>query len=611
MCGILGIVSLDERPVSVDDVQLAALRDMQSHRGPDDAGLKRISPRAVFAHRRLSIRDPGHGQQPCSTADGRWTVTYNGELYNADELKAITAARFGQPETNCDTELLLKTTAIHWEKTPAHLRGMFAFAAYDRDEERLLLARDRFGVKPLYYSLCGYELLFASSPVPLREHRGYNLRVNSRALIHYLITLRLHLGTETLYEGIHSLPPGHLLQLDRDGIRLERYWNYPTTCELTSYAAGVESLQKQMAEATACRLVSDVPVGMMLSGGVDSCLLGSYVREGLGPNFRAECGAGQETGVTSEAQLAAATADWLGCQFESVQTEADAYQQAWPLLIERSGLPLATPSDVIIYRLAASLKQKVGVVLGGEGADELFGGYSLIHGLGWQQDRHDSGAAVESLILRYFQQASLIPLQGLRMLLPDERVDEHVEAILAEYLILAHRSVLPEQPAMSAVKGILHRLNLESLLLRLDTATMAASLEARVPFTDHRLVESFWAIPSDWMIRSSAADTSGSLAVMEQAGQLESKRLLRSVAAQRIPQEIAQRRKQSFPTAVPAWLTGEWRRETQSRLTSSRFLNNRCNPAVLQQLAASPEQAGMWLWPLWNLAIWSEQLGLE
>jgi len=610
VCGILGIVSLSQSPVSLAEQQVAAMRDLLQHRGPDDAGLKTLSPRAIFAHRRLSIRDPQHGQQPWSTADNRWTITYNGELYNTAELAAETAD-FGPLETSCDTELLLRTAIAHWEQSPVRLRGMFAFAAYDREEHRLLLARDRFGVKPLYYGLFGHELVFASSPAPLLRHPQYTPRVNSRALTHYLMTLRLHLGTETLYEGIYSLPPGHRLQADSEGLKLERYWEYPRVELSGSFDEATGWLDQHLNEATSRRLVSDVPVGMMLSGGVDSCLLGSYVRDGLGTGFVAECGAGIEVGPTSEARLAKQTADWLGCEFAAIETDSSAYLDSWNQLIARYGLPLATPSDVIIFRLATSLKQQVGVVLGGEGADELFGGYAVIHGLGWEHDRKFRGQSIESLIRGYFQQASLIPQEGLRLLLPAENIEEHVEAITAHYLALAQDSVLPTRPGMSAIKGLLHRLNLESLLLRLDAATMAASLEARVPFTDHQLVEAFWNIPTDWMLRASHAASDETVATLEQCGRLESKRLLRALAEKRVPSEIARRRKQSFPTAVPGWLASDWRAETEARLTESRFLRTRFDKPTVQQLAAAPEQAGMWLWPLWNLALWSEHHGIE
>lgn len=602
MCGILGIVSRDARPVTATDEEVQRLRDWMRARGPDDAGLVRPHPRVVLAHRRLAIRDPTQGSQPWVSADGRWTLTYNGELYNTTELVAGTSARFPQPPTTrCDTEILMRVLQVEEANAPAQLRGMFAWGAYDAREERLILARDRFGIKPLYFMSCGNEFVFASSPRPLLLYARSRPAVNSRALAHYLQTLRLTLGMETLWEGIYSLPPAHRLILDQQGLSLERYWDYPQGTAWSSPEQACEALQGELAEAVRIRLVSDVPVGMMLSGGVDSCLLGSYVREELGPRFIAECGSGQQPSelahhpqAEDETGLAAKTARFLGCQFRGVEVSEEEYRLLWRELIAESGQPLATPSDVIIYRLAQSLKQQVGVVLGGEGADELFGGYASIHGLALTQTP-DSPTGRAALVERYLAASGLIPAAGLRLLLRNSP-DESIAAIQAHYLELLGNGT---GTLFSGMLRLLHTANLESLLARLDRATMAASLEARVPFTDHRLVERFWNLPTEYCLPGGLADSDDLP---------PGKWLLRQHALTRLPREIAARPKASFPTPVLAWLADRWGAWSRDILLNSPLLQELFEAQPLQELAEHPAQAGLWQWPLLNLGLWDETI---
>lgn len=593
MCGILGIVSTDARPVSLTDAQVMDLRDRMRRRGPDDAGLARINPRAVLAHRRLAIRDPSQGQQPWVSADGRWTLVYNGELYNTEELRQLTSGEFPEPpRTHCDTELLLRTLQVYGARAPVYLRGMFAFAAYDAARQRLILARDRFGIKPLYYAERGHELLFASSPNVLSGHAGMTGGINPRALVHYLMTLRVTLGSETLREGILSLPPAHVLVQDRDGTRLERYWDYPVGNRFGLPEQEVTRLDAALGEAVRCRLVSDVPVGMMLSGGVDSCLLGSYVREELGPNFVAECGCGEPSAEQTESTWARASAALLGCDFRTVPVTERDYRHSWRELIAETGQPLATPSDVIIFHLARSLKQRVGVVLGGEGADELFGGYAAIHGLGLPGGELQPSS--RGLVDRYLALAGLIPLAGLKLLLRQDPEESYRE--IHGYYSDRVQAAGGSRAGFSGLLGLLHRVNLESLLSRLDRATMAASLEARVPFTDHRLVEQFWNLPPDYCLRPSPGESPGG----------EGKWLLRQLAKQRLSASIADRAKASFPTPVPVWLGSCWSDWVRETIGGSPLLAELFEADPLQELAGNPAAAGLWLWPLLNLALWGE-----
>ncbi|HCS53926.1 asparagine synthase (glutamine-hydrolyzing) [Rubinisphaera sp.] len=632
MCGILGLFAADRQSLNIDDAEVLAMRETMQRRGPDEAGLISINGSTIFAHRRLSIRDPAHGQQPWSSGDQRYTLTYNGELYNVDELHALTAENFEQPlSTRCDTELLMRTLITQGAEGIPHLQGMFAFGFYDAQEHRLILARDRFGIKPLYYSVINDVLVFASSITAIQKHPDFESRPNRRALIHYLMTLRTHFGQETMIEGIKQVPAGCLLRFDESGISIKRYWDYPKINEDLTESETESRLIERFSEAVEKRIVSDVPVGMMLSGGVDSSLLGTYVKETLGEDFTAECGVGQTAEAEEESQFARQAAEFLSCKFDLVTVDEKSYRAGWQELLAQTGQPLATPSDVIIYRLAQSLQQKVGVVLGGEGADELLCGYTPIHGIGRDYDElqrlieteEEDPEALEyflqqiesfygtsqeaTLAEMYFALATVFPPPAIEVLIPDstsdlQRIHKYYQKQLKVKKNLSHAG-------LQAMTKLLHQENLQSLLSRLDQATMAASLEARVPYTDHQLVEAIWSTPLEhrFKIDDEKFEYEQLSIQLERDEILESKSILRSLARRRLPEELANRRKASFPTPVHEWMQKEWGTWVHNTLTQSDFLKQQFDPKQLLELIENPQRAGMLLWPLLNLALWGEQ----
>ncbi len=634
MCGILGIVSCTGQPLEIDDADVRAMRDTMRFRGPDDAGLLRVDSTAVLAHRRLSIRDPAHGQQPWTSDDRRYALTYNGELYNTAELAELTRHRFAAPpRTRCDTEALMRLLELAGAEGVRQLRGMFAAGFYDRDQQRLLLFRDRFGVKPLYYLESNGTIAFASSMAALLKLPGFRPRPHSAAVTHYLMTLRPELDHQTMIEGIRQVPPGCLLIADRTGVTLQRYWDYPEADDDISSTEVESRLDERLRDAVQSRIVSDVPVGMMLSGGVDSSLLGTYVAESLGEDFTAECGVGRSEEATTEQEFAARAAAALNCRFQTVEVNSNDYQQGWKQLVRQTAQPLITPSDVIIYELARSLKQRVGVALGGEGADELLCGYTPIHGIGRDYDLQRKlsrrigpeanadltvfqqsllltyqGGTLQSLAETYFTRATMIPPTAIAMLARDSSDDlNHIRDYYATQLAADDRDPVA---GMAAITRFLHRDNLQALLLRLDQATMAASLEARVPYTDHRLVEAIWSTPLEhrFRIEKASGDAMRTSSELDALGLLEAKAPLRNLARRRLPKDLANRRKASFPTPVLNWLQTDWRDWAAMTLRDSPFLQENFQAGFLHELSSAPEQAGFWTWPLLNLAVWADEV---
>ena len=623
------------------------MRDRMTARGPDDAGLL-LRGNVALAHRRLAIRDLSAGKQPIVSEDGQTALVYNGELYNDRELRTELQQIGVKFKTRCDTETLLAAWKMWGVDCLDKLRGMFAFGVYDFAENRLSLVRDRFGVKPLFFAEAAGELVFASTVAAVLEHPHVVRQPNWSTISHYLTTFRTTMGRETMFRGVRQLRPAEYLDwnLHTGQLQISRYWDFPTMTKADiTFDEAANELESLLVDATQGRLVSDVPVGMFLSGGVDSSVLASHVSESHDSQLLGSCGGGESTSDDAEQDndfsAAANCARHTGFEFDEVRVSSETYLDCWSDMVSDTALPLTTPSDVIIHQLARRMKQDVGVVLGGEGADELLCGYALPHwsvedfrlarlcAAGQWPGQPSSERAFlksleatygrcqfNSLVDHYFAANSLIPLAVKPQLLNEDAwtAAGHDEAMASFYQNeFATDSDSQFEDAASLVHSqsiVLHRLNLESLLGRLDTATMQASLEARVPYTDHRLVEFAFGLPSHFRIDVDPLEATPYLAAAEldRRRTLRPKRLLRAVASRSLPPELAHRRKASFPTPGATWLSGPWQTWAQSRLMNSPFGHQAFRRETMVELASNVSAAGMWLWPILNLLAWGDSV---
>ncbi len=639
MCGILGLVAPVGQILPERDADLLAMRDAMSDRGPDDAGFVRRE-NIAFAHRRLAIRDLEAGRQPWISTNEKSILVYNGELYQAQLLRRELERLGHSFRTNCDTEILMAAYEEWGTGCLSRLRGMFAFGIYDFPRRRLFLARDRFGIKPLFVTMVGKVLVFASSVAALLRHPGLSKRPNWSAVSHYLTTFRISLGHETLFEGIWQLDPGECLIWQDGTLEIRRYWDYPNERDDLTFAETVERLKLGLQIAVESRLVSDVPVGMFLSGGVDSNTIACFLRDAAGSrNLLGGCGGGERSPAKKTTEplddftAAQRCAAHVRFDYQETRLSAGDYLGTWREMLDRQSLPLATPTDVILYRLAQDLKQHVGVVLGGEGADELLCGYEIAHWSGYDFDaseqlrtgtnqppsqrrliqaslnRQYGRARFASLVDHYFALNSLIPLAAKSALFQPEivRAIDGDAAIVRHYAgLLAER---PEESTAERYRRLLHRVNLESLLSRLDSATMLAGLEARVPFTDHVLVERLFRVPIGRKIDVAPCETVPYLASAELSnrGSLRSKRPLRQIASEMMPRALAHRPKASFPTPVAEWIAGPWQNTIREKLRYSPFGGAVFQPQALCELAENLPQTGMWAWPILNLLEWGDR----
>lgn len=566
MCGIAGEIRLDG--TSPD---LAALREGSArlaHRGPDDSGEWSEGP-AAFVFRRLSILDLEHGRQPMRSADGRLCIVFNGEIYNHPRLKEELQSSGVQYRTRSDTETLLHLYERHGEGMLQRLEGMFAFALWDSRKGELLLARDRLGVKPLYYCFDGRRLAFASelrALIPLLPGTG----LDPAGVLDYLLFGFVH-SPRTVLSAALKLPPGHFLRLDARGLKLERYWELPARPAWASHhhkplrdpslGEAMDEVERQLIASVRGQMLSDVPVGAFLSGGVDSSLVTALMTRASGGGVKTfSIGfTGARSGL-DESGYARAVARCLGTEHHELILPADVLGRVEELSLSLDE-PIADSAILPTYLLSRFAREKVKVVLSGEGADELFAGYGR-YKAAFLSEAHDRlpawGRPLAAAAFRRMGRGRLferLPYAGMRAWaeasahsLPSE-----VESVCSREFWDSTTRVDPfewlkdpEGPMSlgGALAFDLRTVLCDCLLMKVDKASMAASLEARVPFLDSRLVEYVMGLPASSKIR-----------------RFKGKYMLRRLALKYLPKGIAWRRKHGF---IVPW--EEWTRDPFNRL---------------------------------------------
>ncbi len=570
MCGICGFAYADrEHPVS--EAVLDAMMEAIEHRGPD-AGGARLGPGLALGHRRLRVIDPCGGVQPMSDADDLAVLTYNGEIYNFRALRSDLESAGWRFRTNSDTEVLLAGYLTWGLKVLQRLEGMFAFALWDRRQERLILARDRLGVKPLYWAqLAGAGLGFASELTSLIEHPGVERRVDRDALAKYLAFGHVS-GDASMLVGVERLSPGTYLTWDRASGAIERgvYWDMSAAWREAQQrpAPSLEEFQACLEDAVLKRLVSDVPLGAFLSGGLDSSTVVALMRQQ--PRSVVETfSIGFDEATFDESPWARRAASELGCNHHEQRSEVRSPE----LLMEvadRLDEPVADTSIIPTYALSKMARQQITVALSGDGGDELLAGY-VTH----RADRY----------YRFARVFGGLPVKlGLRLmrLFSDGRGKVNVRFKARQFLesvaldpVAAHASwrKLASVPLLTELTGNresgerifepyhtaygdsagLNPLDrmlyvdyktwlLDDILVKVDRASMAHGLEVRSPFLDHRLLELCAGLPAE-----------------KKLGALHGKVMLREAARGLVPDFVLRRPKRGFNAPVASWIDGPWR----------------------------------------------------
>ncbi len=618
MCGIAGVHSLDGTPIPGLDRALAVMGELLAHRGPDDAGTwQSATGDGGFAHRRLSIIDlSATGRQPMVGPAGS-AIVHNGEVYNHVELREG-LARHWHFAGRSDTEAILAAYHRHGTDCLAHLRGMFAFAI--RDGNRLFCARDRFGIKPLYYAIVGDRFLFASEVKALLPFLP-TVETDPAAFAEYVM-LQYGLGEKTLFRGVRQLLPGHALAVVNGAVRVWRYWDVDYAIDHGHKAAAVHtSLAELLDDSLKLHMRSDVPVGAYLSGGMDSSLIAGLSAQ-LSGDAEAFHGKFSAPPGYDESVYAQAAASAAGARLHEVDITADDFLDHIEAVIYHLDYPIAGPGSFPQFMVAQLAAQHVKVVLGGQGGDEIFGGYARYLLAYFEQCIK---AAIEGTYThgRFVVTAeSIIPNLGvLREYTPLIRQfwrDGVFEPLDRRYLRLIDRSAdMADEVDWDALdreavaesffaifnssKNVRHEAYFDSMthfdfkcllpaLLHVeDRMSMAHGLESRVPFLDHPLIEFVATVPADLKFKD---------------GQM--KFLMKETFAETIPADIRDRRdKMGFPVPLSEWLAGPLKDFVndvfRSQAAQSRpFVNAK---AIVRNLDGTARFSRK-LWGLLSLELW-------
>jgi len=597
MCGITGLLY---KPGSAPYDMASALAVLR-HRGPD-AQTSWSAPGVALGHTRLAILDLAGGDQPMHSACGRYTIVFNGEIYNFASLKEELSAAGVHFSRRSDTEVLLALFIHHgFEECLRRLRGMFAFAIWDNVQRELSLARDRLGVKPLVYLAQDGVFGFASEIGGLRALLpDARLDIDPAALDQYF-TFQYIPSPQTAFKQIRKLPPAHAMVVTEAGIkRLWRYWQVDTSQRSRlSYDDACEALREKLLAATAIRMVADVPLGAFLSGGVDSAVtVAAMARLGSDPVHTFAVGFDEKS--LDERPYAGQAAEHLGTLHSDMLAQADVVSDL-PMLIRRCGEPFGDDSLLPTYLVSKAARGQVTVALTGDGGDEAFGGYRRHQQLArmirleqwgalpaWRNLRQ-LGAKLEGTIRP--DRRRPFPATREDRALYHSRLQRHID--LASFFDSDEKAGLyrpefssslagqnsaewfAERYALSAGADPVNRVFLtdaytylpEDVLFKVDIASMAASLECRSPFLDHELIEFAASLPP----------------AMKSKGR-SGKRIVREAFAGWLPPGFLQRRKQGFSTPIAKWLSGDLAGLMQERLLAERRLDPWLDTAAIEQL---------------------------
>jgi asparagine synthase (glutamine-hydrolysing) len=623
MCGIAGFASTDGLD-SDASARAVAMREVIAHRGPDEAGLH-VDSHAALAHRRLSIIDLKSGQQPLSNENGSIWVSFNGEIYNHAALRQELEGHGHQYRTRSDTETIVHAYEQWGDACVDRMRGMFAFAIWDSSSRRLLLARDRLGIKPLYWACVGKTLLFGSEIKALLASGLIEPQPDEAALPELLGT-RYISGSRTLFRNVHKLLPGHELVFQDGTIRTRQYWDIPVGRRHlgSELKEAPRRFRELLEESVRLRLMSDVPLGVFLSGGLDSSAIAAVMARMVDRPIKTFSVAFEDRAY-NELEYARQTAQAVNADPYEIVIDDHDFFSALPKLVWHEDEPIAHPSSVPLYFVSELARRHVTVVLTGEGSDELLAGYGKYPRITWNWR---AGTVYERLVpgpLRHALSRHLISRVAgragrlaRRSFLNMERTAEAMcfdnfaavrlkdqQRLLSPFQLATFRSS-PAYAASTAYfdhptgqSTLLDRIlyadmktYLVELLMKQDQMSMAASIESRVPFLDHKLVEFAAGLPDEWKLSGWVG-----------------KRILREAMKGVVPDPILTRPKMGFPVPFGSWVRDGWGDVVRDVLLDRRTRERGVlNVAAVDQLMREHREGlvagGARLWTLMNLELW-------
>jgi asparagine synthase (glutamine-hydrolysing) len=621
MCGINGIAFSSKSKRQIDRRLLEAMRDVQFHRGPDDGDMF-IGENVGLGHRRLSIVDVSHGAQPMFNEDRSLVIVYNGEIYNHADFRAELEAKGHVYRTHCDTETILHLYEEDGPRALEKLRGMFAFAIWDLREKTLFIARDRLGVKPLYYSTDAEGNLFFGSEIKtLLEAAAVKPEINYNALPDQLANHGTSFD-QTLFKGVKRLLPGHFLLWKDGSLKIEEFWDvkFEPKHDARSDRDFIDEWREMFKQSVRLRLMADVPLGMFLSGGIDSSAIAAVMSQMVDEPIKT-FSVGFKEREANEFEYARRVARRFKTEHHEITITPEQFFAELPNLVWHEDEPLGFIASVPLYFVSKLAQKHVKVVLTGEGADEILAGYGryakavslLEYGEkyesltpGFVRGIVKSGASLlggklnRTFLTResdienlFFDNFGVFPRAVQEKLLSSE-----TKARIAEQRPYFYQNKwLAKTDARAVLDKLLYvdtKTYLHELLMKQDQMSMAASIESRVPFLDHKLVELTAKMPVNMKLRGR-----------------ETKFLLREAMQGILPDAILTRSKMGFPVPVGNWFRHEFRHVVDEYVLSERSLSRGIfNADFVRELAAkhnAGENHDERLWFLVNFEIWQRR----
>ncbi len=579
MCGFFGIFSF--KGVNFDRKKLEKLTDLINHRGPDQTGYftdKNIS----IGFKRLSIIDINNGRQPLISQNKRYVIVFNGEIYNYKKLKKYLISKNINLKTNSDTEVLLETISNFGLEFIKKINGMFSFILYDTKENCIYLFRDRLGIKPIFFYYKNNKIIFSSEIKPLISSNLFSKEINYDALSSYF-SFRFNYGVGNFFKNIETVEPGTYVKVSRNGINNVRYWEYPFHCEKFRFNEKklAEKCDELINEVTTEHLVSDVPVGSLLSGGLDSSLLTVIMNNVYGNKVNTFSASFDDKNY-DENKFAQLISNQIESNHFNIILNSEDYEKNLNNVISHSCSPLSIPHEIALNSLFKKISNHTKVVISGEGADEMFGGYGRVQSSGFDFKKI-------KFIKNYFPKQmhhKLLNLIGsnkdfnwnkyvnqkdhffdiYKWFGKDEKMsffDENVKKELnfdkkVNSFWIDEFDKLKDVDDLDKIIFLFQKHHLQCLLHRLDLHSMASSVEARVPFCDHRIIEFINKVPYNMKFRwknplqkylgifKNSFDNSENKDI--------SKYLLRKISLKYLPNEISKKKKLGFPVPLDKWL---------------------------------------------------------
>ncbi len=609
MCGIAGIMSSQ---IENKEKVIGEMVSKITHRGPDDDGFY-VDPSVGLGMRRLSIIDLASGRQPITSKDGNLLIFFNGEIYNYKELREELVVRRYTFKTNTDTEVILHMYEEYGEKMLSRLRGMFTFCIYNTETKQVFIARDFFGIKPLYYLIQDEKIVAFSSEIKsFLSFPGFTPEVNDAAVVNYL-SYQYNPLSETFFKNVYKLPPAHYLKinLNTDEIDIQKYWAFEFSQDNgLDEKMTTKKIEETIKDSVAHHMIADVPVGAFLSGGVDSSIIATTMQEIKGKSKNGKNGKLKIKTFTvgfdslTEGAEAQETSDFLGTDHKEIKIGPEEYFSVLPKAVYHFDEPVADPSAIALYFVAREARKHVKVVLSGEGADELFGGYNIYlapiaaQKMAWAPQgflglltkipfnfygKNYLKRVTRKLSDWYIGNASIFQKDEIEALWKGDE-----QKLLSLNPLYKNVSHLSQSTQMQYID--LNTWLVGDILAKADKMTMANSLELRVPFLDKEVADLAMILPDRFKWKNGVT-----------------KYLLREAFKKVIPETTRNRKKLGFPTPLRDWLTPD-RKDTYNTILRNTYIQSHMDVEYIRGLieahTSKKEDNSRKIYLLLMLALW-------